>query len=599
MRRIEDYALIGDTETAALVSRDGSIDWLCLPRFDSGACFSALLGTEENGYWRIQPVGRIRTVRRRYRPHTLVLETEMVTDGGSVRLIDFMPIRSEKTNPDVVRIVEGLEGRVEMRMDLTIRFDYGHLVPWVTRRRQGLIAVGGPDALDLTTPVEVRGERLASVSRWTVGAGDRVPFVLTWHPSHIQPPLSIDPEAALGETESWWQEWSAGGHYPGAWGEAVSRSLITLKALTFSPTGGIVAAPTTSLPEEIGGSRNWDYRFVWLRDATFTLQALMLAGHRAEATAWRDWLLRAVAGDPEDLQIMYGVAGERRLPELTLDWLSGYEHSRPVRIGNAAHEQLQIDVYGEVMDAIYAARRSGMDHDETVWDLQKLLLENLEGKWPKPDSGLWEMRGVPRHFTHSKLMTWVAFDRAVKCIEQWSLEGPVDHWRSLRSAVRSEIESQGFDDSRNTFTQSFGSQALDASLLLIPQVGFLPATDPRVRGTIDAVEKELSIDGGLIHRYQTDQGIDGLEGDEGAFLLCSFWMIDALAMVGRIDEAQSRFEYMLNLRNDVGLLAEEYDPAAKRMLGNFPQAFSHLGLIASAYNLLRDGHGPAVERSAE
>ena len=598
---IEDYAVIGDTETAALVARDGSIDWLCLPRFDSGACLAALLGDDGHGRWRIAPSGGARKVRRRYRAGTLVLETEMDADGGTVRLIDAMPIRGRDggNNADVVRIVEGLKGRVEMRMDLTIRFDYGHLVPWVTSDNDHLLAVGGPDALTLTTPIRAHGEDLTTVAEFAVSEGDRVPFVLTWHPSHLPEPSRIDPEEALEATEKWWRQWSDAGSYDGEWDAAVDRSLITLKALTYFPTGGMVAAPTTSLPEELGGSRNWDYRFVWLRDATFTLQALLMAGHRKEALAWRDWLLRAVAGDPEDLQIMYGVAGERRLPELELPWLPGYEASRPVRVGNAAHGQSQIDVYGELMDAIFTARRTGMKPDETVWDLQKLLLERLEGKWTMPDHGLWEVRGEPRHFTHSRLMTWVAFDRAVKCVEQWDVEGPADHWRSLRQQVRAEIEERGFDPERNTFTQSYGSAALDAALLLIPQIGFLPANDTRVLGTIEAIERELSIDDNLLLRYRTGDTDDGLPGTEGAFLLCAFWMVDAMALTGRREEARRRFEYLLGLRNDVGLLAEEYDPVAGRLLGNFPQAFSHLGLIASAYNLIPGAIGPAEDRAKD
>ncbi|MGH8915853.1 MAG: glycoside hydrolase family 15 protein [Acidimicrobiia bacterium] len=598
---IEDYAVIGDTETAALVARDGSIDWLCLPRFDSGSCLAALLGDEDHGRWRLAPKGGAKRVRRQYRPGTLVLETEMDADGGTVRLTDVMPIRGRDggNNADVIRIVEGLKGRVEMRMDLSIRFDYGHLVPWVTRADDQLLAVGGPDALSLTTPVETHGENLTTVSEFAVSEGDRVPFVMTWHPSHHPEPSMIDPEVAIEATEKWWRAWSDADSYQGEWASAVQRSLITLKALTYQPTGGIVAAPTTSLPEALGGTRNWDYRFVWLRDATFTLQALLMAGHRREAIAWRDWLLRAVAGDPEDLQIMYGVAGERRLPELELTWLPGYEASRPVRTGTAAHQQIQIDVYGELMDAIYTSRRLGMDHGQTVWDLQKLLLESLEGKWAAPDNGLWEVRGEPRDFTHSRLMTWVALDRAVKCVEQWALEGPADHWRELRHQVRADIEENGYDSERNTFTQTYGAPAVDASLLLIPQVGFLPPTDSRVLGTIDAIERELSIDDNLILRYRPGETDDGLPGHEGAFLLCSFWMVDALAMAGRRDDARRRFEYLLTLRNDVGLLAEEYDPVSKRMLGNFPQAFSHLGLIASAYNLIPGGQGPAVDRASD
>ena len=597
-RPIEDYAVIGDTETAALVSRDGSIDWLCLPRFDSGACFAALVGDEGNGRWSIAPAGGATRVRRQYRPGTLVLETEMKADGGTVRLIDLMPIRGQdgRNNADLVRIVEGVDGSVPMRMDLKVRFDYGHLVPWATRLDGRLHVVGGPDAVTLDTPVEHHGEDLSTVAAFTVSKGDSVPFVLTWHPSHEPPPDNVGVAQALEDTEKWWRDWTDANTYDGDWEEAVDRSLITLKALTYAPTGGIVAAPTTSLPEDIGGSRNWDYRFVWLRDATFTLDTLMMAGHRQEALAWRDWLLRAVAGDPEDLQIMYGVAGERRLSELELDWLAGYEGSRPVRIGNAAHEQLQIDVYGELMDAIYAARRMGMDHQATIWDLQKLLLENLEGKWALPDHGLWEVRGEAQDFTHSRLMSWVAFDRAVKCLEQWDFDGPGDHWRGLRHEIRAEIEEKGYDPERNTFTQSYGSKALDAALLLIPQVGFLPPTDERVVGTIEAVERELAIDDCLVRRYDTGQTDDGLPGDDGAFLLCCFWMVDALTLIGRRDDARRRFEDLLALRNDVGLLAEEYDPVAKRMMGNFPQAFSHLALIDSAFNLAHTA-GPARYRA--
>jgi GH15 family glucan-1,4-alpha-glucosidase len=560
-----------------------------------------LIGDGENGRWQIAPQGGPKRVRRQYRPGTLVLETEMEADGGTVRLVDLMPIRGSGggDNADVVRIVEGVSGRVAMRMDLTIRFDYGHLVPWVTRHDGRLQAVGGPDALTLGTPIGHHGEDLSTVAEFTVSEGESVPFVLTWHPSHQKPPPDVEVEQAVEDTEKWWREWTDANSYDGDWEEAVDRSLITLKALTYAPTGGIVAAPTTSLPEEIGGSRNWDYRFVWLRDATFTLDTLMMAGHQKEALAWRDWLLRAVAGDPEDLQIMYGVAGERRLPEVELDWLAGYEGSRPVRVGNAAHQQLQVDVYGELMDAIYVARRMGMDHEETIWDLQQLLLENLEGKWSRPDHGLWEVRGEPQHFTHSRLMSWVAFDRAVKCIEQWDFEGPADHWRALREEIRAEIQDQGYDSDRNTFTQYYGSRALDAALLLIPQVGFLPPTDERVLGTIDAVARELAIDDCLIRRYDTGDTDDGLPGEEGAFLLCSFWMVDALALAGRREEARRRFETLLDLRNDVGLLAEEYDPSSKRLLGNFPQAFSHLALIDSAYNLAEEARGPARHRASD
>jgi GH15 family glucan-1,4-alpha-glucosidase len=528
-----------------------------------------------------------------------VLETEMRADGGTVRVVDLMPLRGSggNNNADVVRIVEGVDGTVPMRMDLTLRYDYGHLVPWATRLDGRLHAVGGPDAVTLATPVQHHGVDLSTVAEFNVSKGQSVPFVLTWHPSHLPPPEEVDVEQAVEDAEKWWREWTDANTYDGDWEEAVDRSLLTLKALTYAPTGGIVAAPTTSLPEEIVGSRNWDYRYVWLRDATFTLDTLMMAGHRKEALAWRDWLIRAVAGDPEDLQIMYGVAGERRLPELELDWLAGYDRSRPVRIGNAAHQQLQIDVYGELMDAIYTARRVGMDHEKTIWDLQKLLLDNLEGKWSRPDHGLWEVRGAAREFTHSRLMSWVAFDRAVKCVEQWGFDGPADHWRQLRHEIRQEIEERGYDPERGTFTQSYGSEALDAALLLIPQVGFLPPTDPRVIGTVDAIRRELSIDDFLIRRYDTARTEDGLPGSEGAFLLCSFWMVDGLALTGRHEEARRRFEQLLGLRNDVGLLSEEYDPAAKRMLGNFPQAFSHLGLIDSAFNLTAEHRGPAQHRA--
>jgi GH15 family glucan-1,4-alpha-glucosidase len=596
--RLEDYAIIGDTETVALVSRSGSIDWLCLPRFDSGACFAALLGDESNGRWALTPVGSPRAVRRRYRPGTLVLETEFDCDGGTVRIVDSMPPRGLEggDNPDVVRVVEGVSGRVAMRMVLTIRFDYGWVVPWVSRRGRCLHAVAGPDRLVLTTPVALRGEGLSTVAEFEVAEGDQVPFVLTWHPSH-QPVLEpVDATKSTANTTAWWRQWSARSTYRGEYQDAVGRSLITLKALTYAPTGGVVAAATTSLPERLGSSRNWDYRFVWLRDATFTLQALMLAGYRQEALAWRDWLLRAVAGDPPRLQIMYGIAGERRLTEFELPWLPGYEGSSPVRIGNGAYDQMQLDVYGEVMDALHYARRTGMEADHASWSLQRALLEHLERTWSQLDHGIWEMRGPKRAFTHSRVMAWVAFDRAIKSVENSGLHGPVDRWRGLRDEIHVEVLAEGFDADRNTFTQSYGSRELDASLLLIPQMGFLPAHDARVRGTVDAVQRELGRGDGLLLRYRTEVSDDGLPHGEGAFLLCSFWLVDALAMIGRRDEARRTFERLLEVRNDVGLLAEEYDAVADRMLGNFPQAFSHLGLVSSAYNL-GAGAGPADQRS--
>ena len=591
--RIEDYALIGDTHTGALVGRDGSIDWLCLPRFDSGACFAALLGTEDHGRWQLSPAEETRRTSRRYRGDTLVLETEFETESGVVRLIDCMPHRHHYA--DVVRLVEGVSGRVPMRMRLTMRLDYGSIVPWVRRMDGGLLAVGGPDALTLRADVPVRGEQLATVADFEVAAGQRTAFSLTWHPSTDPSPEPLDVARVIEATEKWWAEWASHCTYDGHWPEAVTRSLMTLKALTYEPTGGIVAAATTSLPERVGGVRNWDYRFCWLRDATFTLYSLMVAGYSAEAAAWRDWLLRAVAGDPADLQIMYGAAGGRRLTELELDWLPGYEESRPVRIGNAASRQFQLDVYGEVMDAMHQARRSGLDPDEAAWALQRTLLEFLESAWQEPDEGIWEVRGPRRHFTHSKMMAWVALDRSVKAVERWHLEGPVDRWRALRTEIHEEVCRNGYDPERGTFTQYYGSAELDAALLMMPLVGFLPCEDPRVRGTVDAIQRELCEDG-FVRRYsQPDDSVDGLPPGEGAFLPCSFWLADNLALLGRSAEAISLFERLLDIRNDVGLLAEEYDPANRRMIGNFPQAFSHVGLVNTARNLSRH-QGPAEHR---
>ena len=590
---IEDYALIGDTHTAALVGSDGSIDWLCLPRFDSGACFAALLGTAEHGRWLLAPADDGYRVRRRYRPGTLVLETEFTTDTGTVRVVDCMPPRQH--HPHVVRLVEGVRGRVKMRMELVVRFDYGRVVPWVRRIDGALSLIAGPDALRLHTPVDTQGRDKTTVATFTVGQRETTPFVLAWHPSHERAPRALDAAQAVAATEAWWRDWSTSESVTGPWAPAVERSLITLKALTYAPTGGIVAAPTTSLPEQLGGMRNWDYRYCWLRDATFTLDALMLAGHDAEARAWRDWLLRAVAGDPADLQIMYGPAGERRLTELTLDWLPGYQGAAPVRVGNAASGQLQLDVYGEVMDAMHQGRRAGIDHDLASWDLQRALLDFVESGWRQPDDGIWEVRGPRRHFTHSKVMAWVALDRAVKAVEQFGLPGPVDRWKRARTEIHNEVCRKGYDPRRGTFTQSYGSRELDASLLLIPLVGFLPASDERVRGTIAAIQRELVTDG-FVRRYSTSEGgeVDGLPAGEGAFLACTFWLADNLALAGRRDEAQAAFERLLALRNDVGLLAEEYDPAAKRLVGNFPQAFSHVGLINTAHNLT--GVGPARHR---
>jgi GH15 family glucan-1,4-alpha-glucosidase len=581
---IEDYALIGDTHTAGLVSRGGSIDWLCLPRFDSPACFAALLGDAGNGRWLLAPAGPVREVRRRYQGDTLVLETEHRTDEGTVRVVDCMPPRQH--DPDVTRVVEGVRGRVRMRMELTIRFDYGSIVPWVRQVGGALHAVAGPDSVWLRTQVPVHGENWSTVADFTVAEGERVPFMLTWHASHMRAPRRIDPVQAVDDSQAWWGRWASRIAYQGGWQDAVIRSLLTLKALTYAPTGGIVAAPTTSLPEAIGGVRNWDYRYCWLRDSTFTLYVLMLAGLAEEARAWREWLLRAVAGQPKQMQILYGVAGDRRITEQELDWLPGYQGSRPVRIGNAAVDQFQLDVYGEVMDTLHLGRRIGLESDEPAWDLQRALMEFLEDHWRDPDEGIWEMRGPRRHFTHSKVMAWVALDRAVKAVEQARLEGPVDRWRALRREIHEEVCREGFDTGRDSFVQFYGGRHLDASLLLIPLVGFLPATDPRVKGTVAAIQRELMADG-LVHRYAPEGSpqVDGLPPGEGTFLACTFWLADNLTLMGRHDEAVAIFERLLELRNDVGLLAEEYDPSTGRQLGNFPQAFSHVALVNTARNL--------------
>jgi GH15 family glucan-1,4-alpha-glucosidase len=591
---IEDYALIGDCHTAALVARDGSIDWLCFPRFDSGACFAALLGNAENGRWLLHPAEKVRALRRRYRPHTLVLETEYETDSGAVAVIDCMPPRSKE--PDLVRMVLGKRGQVRMRMQLTIRFDYGSIVPWVRRRERGLCAVAGPDTLVLHTPVELRGEGLTSVAEFTVSEGQKVPFVLLWHPSHEKTPEIDDAEDIIEHTDGWWQNWSNRCTYDGPWREPVLRSLITLKALTYAPTGGIVAAPTTSLPERLGGTRNWDYRYCWIRDATFTLYSLMLAGYTDEACAWREWLVRAVAGKPSELSIMYGLGGERRLTELELGWLGGYEGSAPVRIGNAAHRQFQLDVYGEVMDALHLARRAGLHPDENAWRVQQALNDFLESAWKEPDEGIWEVRGPRRHFTHSKIMAWVAFDRSIKSIERFHLEGPLERWRKLRDQIHDEVCTKGYDPNRNTFVQFYESKELDASLLMIPLVGFLPAEDRRVRGTVEAIERDLTRDG-FVARYDPKEEIDGLPPGEGVFLPCTFWLADTYALLGRHSDATKLFERLLQLRNDVGLLSEEYDTSKNRLLGNFPQAFTHVSLINTAINLSR-AMGPAKDRKS-
>ncbi|MEU7069269.1 glycoside hydrolase family 15 protein [Streptomyces narbonensis] len=585
-QRIDDYALIGDLQTAALVGRDGSIDWLCLPRFDSAACFAALLGDENNGHWQIAPKGATTCTTRRYAEDSLVLETYWTTRTGTVKVVDFMPQRD--VSPDVMRIVEGVSGTVEMSSVLRLRFDYGSIVPWMRRADGHRVAIAGPDSVWLRSepPVKTWGQQFATCSSFTVTAGEKVAFVLTWHPSHEPRPDLVDPYEALELCLADWRDWSARCTYRGPHQEAVLRSLITLKALTYAPTGGIVAAPTTSLPEELGGVRNWDYRACWLRDSSLTLGVLLAAGYVDEAVAWRDWLLRSVAGDPADLQIMYGPAGERRLPETTLPWLRGYADSAPVRTGNAAVEQFQLDVYGEVLDSLHRAREAGIPAQRHAWSLQLSLLGFLESTWRDPDEGLWEVRGPRRHFTHSKVMAWVAADRAVRTLEaQPTLPGDAARWRAMRDEIHAEVCAKAYDPVRNTFTQSYGSQELDAATLLIPQVGFLPPDDPRVVGTVDAVQAEL-LHGGFVNRYSTATGaVDGLPGQEGTFLVCSFWLADALRLIGRTEEARKLFDRLVALRNDVGLLAEEYDPVAGRQLGNFPQAFSHIGLVGTALGL--------------
>jgi GH15 family glucan-1,4-alpha-glucosidase len=600
-RRIEDYAAIGDGETLALVGRDGSVDWLCWPRFDSSACFAALLGTEQHGRWLIAPAAPAQ-VTRRYRDDTLILETTFSNAAGEITLTDFMPRRGATS--DVVRIVRGVRGRMPVRLELVIRFDYGSILPWVTQQRASasgglntLSAIAGPERLTLRTRVPLRGEHDRTVADFSVDAGESVSFMLSWSPSHLPAPDPVEVERALAHTESFWREWAARCRFKGQWREAVLRSLITLKALIYEPTGGIVAAATTSLPEQLGGPRNWDYRYCWLRDATFTLLALLDAGYTEEAARWRDWLVRALAGAPAQAQIMYGLAGERRLTEWEVEWLPGFAGSKPVRIGNAAHLQTQLDIYGEIADALHQARLGGLAPGDAGWSVQRVLTAHVEKIWNQEDEGIWEVRGPRRHFTHSKVMTWVAVDRAIKAAERYQLEGPVERWRELRRRIHDDVCTRGFDRKLNSFTQSYGSGTLDASLLLMPLVGFLPAGDARVAGTVDAIGRGLMRDG-FIQRYLPQETDDGLPGAEGAFLACSFWYVDNLALLGRRDQAVEMFERLLTCRNDVGLLAEEFDPRARRQLGNFPQAFSHVSLVSSAYNLERaEPVKPAEQRA--
>jgi GH15 family glucan-1,4-alpha-glucosidase len=593
--RIEDYALIGDCKSAALVARDGSIDWLCWPRFDSEACFAALLGNSEHGRWLVAPRDKAR-VTRRYRPDTLILETQFKTGDGEATLIDFMPFRGDHS--EIVRLVVGTSGTVAMETELILRFGYGAVVPWVTKLEDGTLrAIAGPDMAVLRTPVHLRGENMTTVGSFTVSRGETIPLVLTYSRSHKSVPQALDPNAALEATEKFWKEWSAKCRPAGEWSDAVRRSIITLKALTYAATGGIVAAPTTSLPERLGGKRNWDYRYCWLRDATLTLLGAMHAGFYEEAQAWREWLLRAVAGSPDQLQIMYGIGGERRLAEWVADWLPGYENSAPVRIGNAAYTQLQLDVFGEIMDVHHQARRSGLSTNESGWDAQIKFLDHLTTVWREPDHGIWEMRGEPQHFTYSKVMAWVAFDRAIKSAESFGLEGPIDDWRKLRDEIFDQVCDRGFDKKLGTFVQAYGSNQLDANLLMLPCVGFLPAADKRIESTIAAIERRLLRDG-FVMRYSTEEVEDALPPGEGAFLACSFWLVDVYMLQERYDDAERMFRRLVGLCNDVGLLSEEYDTQAERLVGNFPQAFSHLALINSAYNITRT-RKPVHQRAHE
>ena len=595
-QRIEDYALIGDCLSAALVGRNGSIDWLCLPRFDSGACFAALLGGPEHGRWLLSPVERPARIERRYLDGSLILSTRFETTEGAVELLDFM--RPRRRLPQLVRLVRGLRGRVAMGIELILRFDYGAVVPWVERLPDGgLSAIAGPERVVMRTPAPLRGEDLKTVGEFIVEAGETIPFVLSYGPSHQPLPPAVNPQRALQDAETFWRRWSDRCASAGPWTDVVRRSLIVLKGLTYAPTGGIVAAPTTSLPEQLGGVRNWDYRYCWLRDTTFTLLALMNAGYYDEARRWRDWLFRAVAGSPDQLQIMYGLGGERRLSEWEVSWLPGYEGSRPVRIGNAAVNQIQLDVYGEIIDALYHAHSHGLPPNKHGDAVGTVLLKHLARIWDQPDEGIWEVRGPRQHFTHSKVMAWVAFDRAVKILEQRGSTGTAtQRWRYMRDRIHADVCRKAFDPDLGSFVQAYGSKALDASLLLLPLVGFLPPTDPRIIGTVAAVERRLIVDG-FVYRYDTGEMVDGLPPGEGVFLACSFWLADNLILQGRVSEARELFERLLSLRNDVGLLAEEYDPSLGRQLGNFPQAFSHVALVNTAFNLTRT-QGPAEQRAA-
>jgi len=590
---IEDYGLIGDCHTAALVSRHGAIDWLCLPHFDSGACFAALVGKPENGHWTISPKAPIRGIRRRYREGTLILETEFDTADGSVVLVDFMTPRNDA--PDLVRLVIGKSGQVQMKMEFVIRFDYGSVVPWVERTDRGISAIAGPDMVSLRTRVPLQNKDFRTAAEFKVGAGEQVSFDLTWYPSNRHEPAALNIPEAIHATETWWREWSGRCSYQGEWREAVVRSLITLKALIFLPTGGIVAAPTTSLPEQVGGVRNWDYRYCWVRDSTLTLDALLNAGYVAEARSWREWLLRAVAGHPSELNIAYGVRGERRLPEMELPWLAGYEDSAPVRIGNAAYSQFQLDIFGEIEDTLFQCFRAGIGPLENrSRGVAQALLEFLETAWEKPDEGIWEVRGPRRHFTHSKMMAWVAMDRAVKSMREGWL--PYDSkWEVLRDRIHQQVCERGFDSELNSFVQFYGSKHLDSSLLMMALVGFLPAADPRVLGTIAAIEKNLMSEDGFVTRYTTDPAVDGLPHGEATFLACTFWLADNYVLQSRREDAVRIFKQLLAIRNDVGLLAEEYDPVGKRLLGNFPQAFSHVGVVNTAFGLSQHLN-PAVAR---
>jgi len=593
--RIEDYGLIGDCETAALVGRDGSIDWLCWPSFDSDACFAGLLGTSRQGRWLIAPAEEVTKTSRRYWDDTLILETRFETAGGTVAVIDFMPLRGKAS--DIVRLVRGISGRVKLRMEMVIRFGFGTDIPWVKKSEDGsgLLAICGPDMVVLRTEVPTRGEDMTTVADFEVGEGQTVPFVLTYGPSHLEIPKPIDPLPALQKTREFWTEWCTHCTYQGENRALVMRSLITLKALTYGPTGGIIAAPTTSLPEILGGSKNWDYRFCWLRDATFTLLALMNSGYTEEACCWHSWLLRAVAGAPAHMQIMYGIRGQRRLLEWEADWLQGYEGAQPVRIGNAAHAQLQLDVYGELMDAFHQARVAKLELDETTWDLECKVLEHLAEIWDQPDSGIWERRGDGKHYVSSKVLTWVAFDRAIKSAEKFGFEAPLEQWRTLRDTIHCEVCEKGFDRNLNTFVESYGSRLLDASILLLPSVGFLPGNDPRVRGTLAAIEKHMMRDG-FVMRHDPREPRDQTMRFEGAFLACTLWLADAYVLSGEIDKAQSLFDRVVGVANDLGLLAEEFDTAARRQTGNFPQALTHIALINTAHNL-SDARKPAMQRS--